>query len=220
MGQLRLVRSGELAALVGRIPQDRPLGRSADLRAHDRVLVEVVAAGTAVLPIRFGAVLDGDAAVVNDLLDPFSGEFAEALNLVSGRVQYTVKARYELDEVLREVVAENPEVAALRGVRSSHEDAGPFAEDLRLGELVVGALAGKRDADAATLLSKLGRKAVDVRVREPGGPEDVLHAAFLVDRERTESFERAVEAAGKLTVGRMRLRLVGPLAAYDFVPEP
>jgi hypothetical protein len=220
ISHLRLIRSGELAALVGRVPDGRALGRGADLRAHDRVLADVVAAGTAVLPIRFGAVLADESTVVADLLEPFHDEFAEALELVSGRVQYTVKARYELDAVLREVVAENPDVAALRGQRASPDEGSAFAAELRLGELVVSALAHKRDADAAPLLTALARKAVDVRVRQPAEAQDVLHAAFLVDRKRGASFERAVESAGKATHGRLRLRLLGPLAAYDFVPEP
>jgi hypothetical protein len=53
----------------------------------------------------------------------------------------------------------------------------------------------------------------------PGQPEDLINAAFLVERERVRVFEDAVEDLGRDLIGRVRLRLLGPLAPYDFVPE-
>ena len=52
-----------------------------------------------------------------------------------------------------------------------------------------------------------------------GAPEDVVNVAFLVERDRQEEFENAVEGVGEELVGRVRLRLLGPVAPYDFVPE-
>ena len=52
-----------------------------------------------------------------------------------------------------------------------------------------------------------------------GAPEDVVNAAFLVERERQEEFENAVEGVGEELAGRVRLRLLGPVAPYDFTPE-
>jgi len=83
--RLRLVAADDLAALVGSVPTDRPLGRAADLRAHDRVLAAVVNAGTPVLPMRFGAVVSSEDAVVEELLTPHRAEFGEALDVASRR---------------------------------------------------------------------------------------------------------------------------------------
>jgi len=41
----------------------------------------------------------------------------------------------------------------------------------------------------------------------------------LVERERQEEFEDAVEGVGEELAGRVRLRLLGPVAPYDFTPE-
>jgi hypothetical protein len=60
---------------------------------------------------------------------------------------------------------------------------------------------------------------VAVVANQPGQPEDVINAAFLVERERIQEFEDAVENVGRDLDGRVRLRLLGPLAPYDFVPE-
>jgi len=210
---LMLVEAGELAAVVGRVPTDRPLGRAADLRAHDRVVADLVAAGEAVLPMRFGAVLAGEDAVVDELLLPHRDEFVEALATLRGRVQYTVRVVYEQDAVLRQLLASRPDIRRLRE-SGSHDAAG----QLRLGELVVHALEELRPADASAILSEL-IGTVDVHVRQPSTPEEVLHAAFLVDVSHAPAFERRVEQAAAQRGGRVRFRLVGPSAAYDFVGD-
>jgi hypothetical protein len=206
---LRLIASGDIAALIGRLPIDRPLGRAADLRAHDRVLSQLVSAGTPVLPMRFGAVVTDEGAVIEELLEPHRAEFVEALAALRGRVQYSVKVRYEQEPVLREVLAEHPEIRQLHG----RDDA---AAQVRLGELVVRALERRRPGEASAVLTEL-MGTVDVRVREVSAPDDVLDAAFLVDADQAPEFERRVEEVAAARAGRLRIRLVGPSAPYDFV---
>ena len=206
---LRLVTAGDIAALVGQLPRDRPLGRAADLRAHDRVLGDVVQAGTPVLPMRFGAALTDDDAVVRDLLEPHREEFTEALEVVRGRVQYAVKVRFEQETVLRDVVAAHPEIQRLRGQSDS-------AAQMRLGELVVRALEQRRPDEASAVLTELIGM-VDVRVREVTAPDEILDAAFLVDVDRVAEFEERVEQVAAARAGRARVKLIGPSAAFDFV---
>lgn len=208
-----LVEAGELAAVVGRVPTDRPLGRAADLRAHDQVVAGLVSAGVAVLPMRFGAVLSDEAAVVDELLLPHRTEFLEALATLRGRVQYTVRVVYEQDAVLRQLLASRPDIRRLRDT-AAHD----ATSQLRLGELVVHALEELRPADASAILSEL-IGTVDVHVRPPSAPEEVLNAAFLVDVSHAPAFERRVAQAAERRGGRVRFRLVGPSAAYDFVGD-
>ena len=207
---LRLVAAGDLAALVGSVPTERPLGRAADLRAHDRVLAGVVAAGTPVLPMRFGAVVTDDTAVVEELLTPHRVEFGEALDALRGRVQYTVKVRYEQDNVLRELISTDPIIRRLR------RQADDQAAQLRLGERIVRSLERMRPADASEVLTAL-MGTVDVRVREVSVPDEVLNAAFLVDRNEVDDFETRVAQLAAERADRLRIALVGPTAAYDFV---
>jgi len=210
---LALVEAGELAAVVGQVPTERPLGRAADLRAHDRVIADLVAAGVPVLPMRFGAVVADEEAVVEELLRPNDAEFGEALATLAGRVQYTVRAEYEQEPVLRQLLASRPDIRRLRD-KAGADSAG----QVRLGQVIVQALEELRPADAAGLLSDL-IGTVDVHLHEPSAPEEVLHAAFLVDVSHAPAFERRVEKAAAERAGRVRMRLVGPTAAYDFVGD-
>lgn len=215
-GEVTTVRHGELRALVGEVPPDRPLGRRDDLLAHHRVLDDV-ASTTTVLPMRFGAVLADEAAAADELLAPHQERFLAELTELAGRSQFTVRGRYEQDAVLREILDEQPWIRELReAVHELPEDAG-YRERMRLGEVVVQAMQRKRQADAELVLGALDPHAAAVVVRDPGDPDDVLDAAFLVERDRVSDFDSAVESAGRTLAGRVRLRLLGPAAPYDFV---
>ena len=70
-----------------------------------------------------------------------------------------------------------------------------------------------------TLGTRLDPAAISLAANQTAEPEDVVDAAFLVDRDRSPEFEEAVEQVGTDVHPRIRLRLLGPLAPYDFVPE-
>jgi hypothetical protein len=214
-GKVSTVTHRDVAAIVSDVPGDRPLGTRDDLLAHEAV-VDSVAASTAVLPMRFPAVVE-EEGIVEELLAPHHDRFVTALGELEGRVQYTLKGRYEQDVVLREVLEGDPEIQALQAeVRDLPEDA-TYHQRLRLGELVVAALEQRRDDEAAQLVERVEPHTVGVVAHHPGQPDDVVNAAFLVEREYAQGFEDAVEQLGEQLHGRVRLRLLGPLAPYDFV---
>lgn len=210
---LRLVESGPLAAVVGTPPADRPFGRAADLLAHDQLLARLADGGTPVLPVRFGTVMADDDEVVAAVLDPSRDALLAELDQVAGRVQYTVKVRYEQEAVLAELLDENPEIQRARASTRTHES---FDAKLRLGQLVVEALEQRRPADADAVLREIGDQ-VGSRVHESTTPDEVLIVAYLVDRAQCKAFESRVERVAESHAGRLRVRLVGPTAAYDFV---
>jgi hypothetical protein len=215
-GRVSTITHGQVAAIVSDIPADRPLGTRGDLIAHEAV-VDAVAANAAVLPMRFPAVVE-EQGVVEELLAPNHDHFVEVLSGLEGRVQFTLKGRYEQDVVLREVLEGDAEIRALQEkVRDLPEDAS-YYDRVRLGELVVGALEERRELDGAEMLERLRPTTVDAVAHQPANPDDVISAAFLVEREHQQAFDDAVEDLGREFAGRVRLRLLGPLAPYDFVP--
>jgi Gas vesicle synthesis protein GvpL/GvpF len=211
-----LVPFGKLAAVVSRIDLDRTVGRRADLISHSRVLDAVAAAG-AVIPLRFGSVLESQSEVSKQVLEPDSERFEEMLDDLAGRSQFTVHARYEESQVLAEIVAENAEIADLRSqTRDQSEDATYHAR-VRLGELVMQALEAKRAIDGPVLLDALLPFAAGCNVRASAGMDHLIDVAFLVEDKQRDAFEAAAEQAAAELAGRARVKLLGPTAAYDFV---
>ncbi len=216
--ELLLLTEGPVGALVEVVDPERPLGRRKDLVAHSSVLNELAAHGP-VLPMRFGSVVQGTDGVVEELLRPQQDHFASLLEQVEGRLQFNLRARYELDTVLAEVVAAEPEVAELRRRTADLPDDATHYDRIRLGELVAHAVEVRRHQDAERILERLAPHAEDHLTREVSSMDDLAEVSFLVTTEQQEAFERVAEEMAEEMAGRARLSLVGPMALYDFIPE-
>jgi hypothetical protein len=214
--RLRVVRSDDLAALVSDVDPARPLGSPDDLRAHKEIL-DASAAEVPVLPLRFGAVLTSDDAVASELLQPFHDEFSAALDQLDGLAEYVVNGRYAGPRILDEVLSENPQAQRLREeIRGQDSDA---TRDLRiqLGEIISDAISAKREKDTSTLQDAMADHCAESFVREPTHEDDAVHVAFLVETGQEKEIEKTVEDLARKWDGRVELRVLGPMAAYDFV---
>ncbi|TLP57755.1 GvpL/GvpF family gas vesicle protein [Microbispora triticiradicis] len=211
-----IIRHGEIAALVSDVAVDRPLGRAHDLVAHEQLL-DAAAAEVPVLPLRFGAVMTTPEAVVEELLGPHHDSFAAALKQIEGRAQFVLKARYAEQPVLIEVLSENAEARQLRDrIRQLPEEV-TRSERMRLGELITHIIAAKREADTQAVVERFEPVTAAAVVREPSHERDAAHVAFLVENDRWNDFERAVEELRADWGARVEVRLLGPMAPYDFV---
>jgi Gas vesicle synthesis protein GvpL/GvpF len=215
-GQVRVVRSGDLTALVSEVDLSGPLGSPEDLAAHKEIL-DACAADAPVLPMRFGAVVASEEAVTRELLDEHHDEFAGALGELDGKAQYVVKGRYVGNVILTEVLSENKRAARLRGeIRGADSDATREAR-IQLGEIINDAVTLKREKDTRALGKAMADHCEASLVRDPTHELDAVHVAFLVRVDQEKEIERAVKNLSEQWDGRVELRLLGPMAAYDFI---
>jgi len=213
-----LVRHGRVAALVSEIDTRAALGTPDDLRAHARLLDAVAATSTAVLPFRFGGVVRDRQAVVDDLLEPSEAAFTAALGELDDLVQFTVRGAYRPNRVLTEIVQERPDIARLREqTMGLPADAG-HPQQLELGEMVAQEIASRREADSRTLLDRLASLTTATSAGTPSA-EQAVDVSFLVHRTDRPLFEAAVDNIAREWADHIDLRLLGPLAPYDFAAD-
>jgi hypothetical protein len=218
-GEVRVVRQGDLAALVSDVDLTKPLGRPDDLYAHEELL-DTTAAEVPVLPLRFGALVSDDGAVAEELLQAHHDEFASALSQLEGRVEYVVRGRYDEQVIVREVLGENPQAARLADqIRGADPDA---TRELRiqLGEILNTVVAAKREKDTRAVGDAVDGLVEASVVRPPSSELDAVYTAFLVRTDAADELEEAVSRLARDWGGRVNLDLIGPLAAYDFVGAP
>lgn len=218
-GEVFLVEEGEVAAVVSEFLPGGPLGQRDDLLAHEAV-VAALAEETTVLPLRFGAVVTTADAVAEEMLDPNHDWFVSVLEELEGRHEFVVSGAYVEETVLREVLEEQPEVRRLQQTTRDLPEDASYYDRIRLGELIVQTLEEKRREDTDLMMEALSPLALAMSPREPKDENAAADVAFLVDDERRPDFEREVDELGADWDGRIRLRLIGPLAPYDFVPQP
>lgn len=215
-GPVSIVPHNQVAAVISEVPAGAALGTAAGVRAHARV-VNTLAASVATLPMRFGGLVADRETVVAEMLGPHHDEFAAQLGWLNGHQQFTVKARYLGDVALREALLAEPEAQRLRDMLRGRDAAEYRHENIRLGELVARAMERNALTDLQALIDALAPHSAAVSEQAPSVPDTAGGAAFLVPQPSLPSFERAAERLGKRWQGRIRLRLVGPVAPYDFV---
>jgi hypothetical protein len=215
-GAVRLIRHRDLTALVSDVDVSRPLGQPGDLRAH-KDLLDACAADVPVLPLRFGAVVSGEDAVADELLETHHDEFASALQELEDQAEYVVKGRYVEQAILEEILSENRQAARLRdAIRGANPDATRDAR-IQLGEIINNAVTEKREHDTRVVGDAMAAYTVASVVREPTHERDAVHVAFLVKTDAVEDMEQVLGKLAAAWDGRVDMRLTGPMAAYDFI---
>lgn len=213
---LRLVVQGGVAAVVSDLRIDRPPGRRADLMAYSRVL-DTLARRATVVPVQFGSVLDQEDEVVDQLLVPDEEYFATLLDELAGRAQFLLRASYQPDVALSEVVASDRRIRQLRELTVGRPPEAVHRHLVHLGELVSQALEEKREVDCAMILEFVGPLVAAQRVRIGSGTDELCELSVLVDDVARDRFEERLEILAEAVHERIRLRLLGPLAPFDFV---
>jgi len=212
--EVRTVEHAGLGALVSTLSADA-LAAARELRAHWRVLEEA-SKGATVLPVRFGTVMESDAAVRERLLEPNAERLTELLGELAGRVQLNVKGDYDEERLLRDVVRTSPQVGALRERVRTLSDAAGYYDRIRLGELVAAEVAARRQQDEGLMLARLEPVAVAARTEPVSSQTGAFNLAFLVESKEVDQFSAAVGALRAELGERVELRYVGPLPPYSF----
>jgi hypothetical protein len=210
------VRDGELAALTSPVKSMKVRAKRRDLLNHSEVLAAALERAT-VLPLRFGVVFESEAALVDGFLRPRRDELLTLLRRFEGFVELTVRAYYEEDAILTEIVEQNPPIARLREQTRSGSGAATYPLRVELGERIAGELQRRTHRDRDALLDRLRPMAVDLEVDQEPIEHQVLRASFLVDRRQVSAFDQVMDELAREHTGRIRFKYVGPLAPHSFV---
>jgi hypothetical protein len=182
------VRDGELCGIYAREGDREPTPEA--LLRHERI-VESLAARRTLLPVRFGTALE-DEDELRALLESRAGEFAAALELVRGRVELGVRARY----------------------RIARQDPRPESGRAFVAQKLARRRAAQDVADS--LHAELAGRASEAVARVLGDPEPQFAGAYLVERSGVDGFRAQVD---ELRARRPSLDVVctGPWPPYSFV---
>jgi hypothetical protein len=211
-----LLEHGRVAAVATQIAIERSTGKGVDLLAYHSVLDALAHDRRPVLPVLFGTVLPDEPSIIDQFLAPDEAVFDERLRHLENRSQFVLQAVYDEQHILSEVVSANREVADLRARTKDLPEDTAYGERVRLGELVGREVDARRHVDSASVLEQI-LPVTDAHVLRPvSGLERVVDAAVLVHDQRREQFEHRLEVLAEELHPRVRLRLMGPTAAYDF----
>jgi gas vesicle protein GvpL/GvpF len=234
---LARVESGELAAIVSRVPLAEfgaePLRDNLNdiawlervARAHEAVLDAALAAGT-VVPLRLCTIYESEAGVRRMLQDE-RDSLARALELLDGRQEWGIKLLVDPDKLATAARARGDESGRLDEELADRTEAGAYMQRRRFQRRtreVADALATEVADDVHSRLQAWATEAVTLppQNRDLSHHEGdmLLNGAYLVAADRVDGLRELVAELERLhqPLGA-RLELTGPWPPYNFVPR-
>jgi hypothetical protein len=216
----KVVHDG-LAAIVSDVPVENGDLRMEkdDLLGHSRVLEQAIGKGT-VIPLRFGTVMADSDAVRDELLEPYRAGLIEQLRELDGKVELHLRAVYEEERLMADIVRSDGEIAQLREALAGQPEDATYYERIQLGEMVAAAVERERERDTEVIIESLAPLALATEVGPVEHERVVASVSFLVDSEQMGEFDEAVNELGRVLHERIRFKYTGPLPAYSFVELP
>jgi hypothetical protein len=215
--QVHTVPAGDLAAVVSDSPLMEYERSRRYMLAHTLVLEEVMREFT-LLPVRFGVVAPSAEAIRDQVLTRRHEELTGLLTRMTGRVELGLKALWQEEQVLREIMEDGPpSVQRLREKIRGQSLEASYYDRLSLGEALETAMAEKREEDGRQILSRLIPLAEEHKINPLQVDRMVVNAAFLVKHERQPHFDAAIEQLDQAMGSRLTFKYVGPVPPYNFV---
>lgn len=186
------VAQGGLAAAVSESPPVRPDAIPHEelvllINSHQAVL-EKIAAGSTVLPAKFGTAAK-DEEELRGILDIGHNELLEALEKAEGKVEHVMVGLWaDLNSQLRRI-------AEQEALRPSHESLTGLSQakiaqaKLELGRRLQSSLHRRAQKIKEDILDALKNQTAGCRLRELMDDRMILNAAFLLDRGLQDSFQ-------------------------------
>lgn len=196
---------GDLAAVVSLLDGAEVPPTEANLWRHEAV-VEALMADHAVLPVRFGTILPGEAAV-QTMLSARYGEFSAALRRVRGRAELGLRVLWEGSRPWREKGGQRSAGSGRAYLLARLRE----EQEMRAWREEAEALAEQIHAPLAQLSAESTRQVLTT-------PLLLLTAAYLIERDQVRAFGQEIEALRK-AYPALRFLCTGPWPPYSFVAE-
>lgn len=195
---LRLVRCGAVLAVVGDTDL-APAVTPANLRAHDATVRRLARRADALLPARFGSLVEDEAAL-RQALGPRAAELREALALVAGCEQMTLRVYGGAWPTEKTAVAKTP------------PGLGPGSRYL------AARWRARRVPEIEPLRRVLGGLVRAERAERHATRPLIASVYHLIPRGRARAYRGALLRTRR-DLGDVTVRASGPWAPYAFAPE-
>jgi len=233
--EVERIESGDLAALVSRVPLSQfgaePLRRNLNdlswlervARAHEAVLESALEHAT-IVPARLCTIFEDEEGAAR-MLDEQRAELGVALDALAGRSEWSVKLLVDRATLAAAAREDEPDASGGRAAPGSGADYMlRRREERRLAELadrIAGDLAEDVHAHLCECANDAVLNAPQNRELSAHEGEMLLNGAYLVDSASIERLRAAVdELQDRHRALGARLVLSGPFPPFNFVPRP
>jgi hypothetical protein len=203
----------DMAAIVSDVPIAPLDSTRENVLAHERVNESVMREHT-VIPMSFGTIFKTREDIV-ELLRSAYDAFADVLNKMQDKLEFGLKVLWDRDEMVRAIEQEDEDIHRLKSEISSQKGSTYFAR-MQYGRLIEGALQQRSERYVTEFLQRLRNVSVASRVNRAIGDKMIMNAAFLVQRDQEQAFDRRIKEIAS-HFDKLTFKYTGPWPPYNFV---
>src|SRR5579859_3682287 len=206
----------DLAAIVSRTPLVVYDPTRENVLAHTHVNEVIIEEGFTPVPMSFGTMFKTEKDIVEFLEDTYDA-LRDVLIKMKDKLEFGLRVNWAREEVLAEIERDDEGIRRLKEEISKSQQASTYFARMQLGRMVEQALADKSDAYVRDIYKYRREAAIAARSKKPIGDKMIMNAAFLVESERADTFDRKVQEIAQRYDGKLTFRYTGPWPPHNFV---
>jgi len=209
------VHHGDIAAVVSKTPVFIFDPNRDNALAHEHVIESVMKQFT-VIPMSFGTVFRTDDDI-KEVLKSIYPSLKDVLKQMEGKVEFGLKVTWDRDQIIEELKREDEEIHRFHQEITRKHLQSTYLARMQLGRMIDKALADRAAQYVREIYEGLRTACVASRDNKPIGDKMILNAAFLIQRDREEEFDAAVNRIAKRFGSHLNFKYTGPWPPYNFV---
>jgi hypothetical protein len=183
--------------------------------AHEHVIETVMKTHT-IIPMSFGTVFRTDDDI-REVLRSIYVSLKDVLKQMEGKLEFGLKVNWDRDRIIEELKDADEEIRRFhQEITRKHLQSTYFAR-MQLGRMIDKALSERSAQYVRDIYEALRGICVASRDNKPIGDKMIMNAAFLVEREKENDFDAAVNKIAKHYGELLNFKYTGPWPPYNFV---
>jgi hypothetical protein len=183
--------------------------------AHEHVIETVMQKHT-IIPMSFGTVFRTDDDI-REVLRSIYPSLKEVLKQMAGKLEFGLKVTWDKDKVAEELKREHEEIQRFHTELTRKHLQSTYFARMQLGRMIEKALAEQAADYVRQIYEGLRSVCVASRDNKPIGDKMIMNAAFLIQRDREQEFDAAVNRVAQKFAERLNFKYTGPWPPYNFV---
>ncbi len=209
------VNHGDIAAVVSKTSVFIFDPTRENALAHEHV-IETVMKQYTVIPMSFGTVFRTDDDI-REVLKSIYPSLKDVLKQMEGKVEFGLKVTWDRDQIIEELKRDHEEIHRFHQEITRKHLQSTYLARMQLGRMIDKALAERSAQYVREIYEGLRDACVASRDNKPIGDKMILNAAFLIQRDREEEFDAAVNRVARKFGTRLNFKYTGPWPPYNFV---
>lgn len=186
------------------------------LLSHQRTLEKLMEAGFSMLiPVRLGTWAK-DKSEIRRILEKAYPICTDVLGKISNKIEIDVVATWgSFADVLQEISVDK-DVFELKKKLMNQGNSVLVSDQMQMGKLVKAKLDEKAETIRQRIKESLGPYYHELKCHEVMQDQMAANIAFLISKNKVNSFEEALGQLDQELKGKLNFRCVGPLPCYSF----